>query len=53
MKNIIYWPPRHSLVIMYAQNGERFGMQKLGRIDSGVDIFRQTGDTTVTLEAIQ
>jgi hypothetical protein len=50
---IIYWPPRHSFVIMYAQNGEQFSMQKLGCIDSGVDIFRRTGDMTVTLETIQ
>jgi hypothetical protein len=50
---IIYWPPGHSLVIMYAQNGERFSMQKIGRIDSGFEIFRQTGNVTVTLEAIK
>jgi hypothetical protein len=49
---IIYWPPRYSFVIMYAQNGERFSMQKIGRVDSGVEIFRQTGNVTVTLEAI-
>ncbi len=47
---IIYWPPRHSLVIMYAQNGERFDMQKIGRIDSGVELFEGTGDTEVTFE---
>ncbi|MDR1901263.1 MAG: hypothetical protein LBQ88_03135 [Treponema sp.] len=47
---IIYWPLRHSLVIMYAQNGERFSMQKIGRIDSGVEIFRSTGDANVTFE---
>ena len=50
---IIYWPPRHSFVIMYAQNGERFSMQKIGRIDSGVEIFKQTGDVTVTLEVLE
>ncbi|MDR3265561.1 MAG: hypothetical protein LBT15_06095 [Synergistaceae bacterium] len=47
---IIYWPPRHSLVIMYAQNGERFEMQKIGHIDSGVEIFKQTGDVSVTFQ---
>jgi hypothetical protein len=52
MGEIIYWPPRHSLVIMYAQNGERFSMQKIGRIDSGVEIFRNTGDVDVTFEVI-
>lgn len=33
---IIYWPPRHSLVIMYAQNGEHFSMQSLGHLDQPV-----------------
>jgi hypothetical protein len=47
---IIYWPPRHSLVIMYAQNGGRFGMQKIGRIDSGVEVFKNTGDINVTFD---
>jgi hypothetical protein len=49
---IIYWPPRHSLVIMYAQNGERFSMQKIGRIENGVAIFSNTGNVTVTFEVI-
>lgn len=50
---IIYWPPRHSFVIMYAQNGEQFSMQKIGRIDSGVEIFDETGDVEVTFELIE
>jgi hypothetical protein len=50
---IIYWPPRHSFVIMYEQNGERFGMQKIGRVESGVEIFKNRGDVSVTLEAIE
>lgn len=49
---IIYWPPRHSLVIMYAQNDERFNMQKVGRINSGVEIFEETGDVEVTFELL-
>lgn len=28
--DIIYWPPRHSFVIMYHQDGEQFQMQKVG-----------------------
>lgn len=48
---IVYWPPRHSFVIMYAQNGEQFEMQKVGRIDSGVEIFSETGDVDVTFES--
>ncbi len=45
---IVYWPPMHSFVIMYAQNGEHFDMQLLGKIDSGVETFKTTGDTDVT-----
>ena len=49
---IIYWPPRHSFVIMYAQNGERFSMQKVGHIDVGIEFFRHTGNVDVTFEAL-
>lgn len=49
---IIYWPPRHSFVIMYRQNGERFAMQHIGQIDAGVEIFAQTGDTDVLFELL-
>lgn len=45
---IVYYPPMHSLVIMYAQNGERFQMQKLGHIDGDVSIFNNIGDVDVT-----
>ncbi|MBQ9418870.1 MAG: hypothetical protein IJU31_00680 [Synergistaceae bacterium] len=48
--DLIYWPPRHSLVILYKQNGERFQRQYLGHIDSGVELFETTGDTQVTFE---
>ena len=46
--DIIYWPPRHSLAILYKQNGERFQRQHLGHIDSGVEVFETTGDIEVT-----
>ena len=49
---IVYWPPGHSFVIMYAQNGEHFSMQKLGRIDSGVEIFENTGDVEIKIEVL-
>ena len=49
---IVYYPPMHSFVIMYAQNGEHFSMQKLGRIDSGISIFNRIGDVDVTFEAM-
>ena len=50
---IVYWPPRHSLVILYEQNGEVFDMQKIGRIDSGVEVFRKTENVDVTFELIK
>nr|WP_314466335.1 cyclophilin-like fold protein [uncultured Clostridium sp.] len=49
---IVYWPPGHSFVILYAQNGEHFEMQKLGRIDSGVEVFERLGDVDVTFELL-
>lgn len=48
--DIIYWPPRHSLVILYEQNGERFERQTLGHFESSVDIFKTTGDVKVKFE---
>lgn len=48
--DIIYWPPGRSFVIMYARNGGRFGMQKMGHVDSGVEIFKSTGNTSVSFE---
>lgn len=47
---IVYYPPRHSFVIMYAQNGERFQMQSIGKVDSGVEIFDGIGDVDVLFE---
>lgn len=49
--DIIYWPPRKSLVILYRQNGERFSRQYLGHIDEGVEMFESTGDIEVTFAA--
>lgn len=49
---IVYYPPMHSFVIMYAQNGEHFSMQKLGKISSGVEAFRNTCDIDVTFELV-
>ena len=46
---IVYWPPRHSFVILYAQNGEHFDMQKIGKLDSGTDLFNGIGDIDVTI----
>lgn len=51
--DIVYWAPGGSLVILYGQNGEKFERQQLGHIDSGVEVFKNTGDTTVTFELIE
>lgn len=50
---IAYWPPRHSFVILYEQNGEKFERQVLGKFDSSVDIFKTTGNTNVKFELIE
>lgn len=47
---IVYYPPMHSFVIMYKQNGEHFQMQSIGRIDSGVEVFDGIGDIDVKFE---
>ena len=36
---IIYWPPRRSFVIMYRQNGERFEMQTVGRLEGDLALL--------------
>ena len=48
---IIYWPPGNAFVIMYAQNGERFAMQKVGFIESNLSFFKgiETADVTIEL----
>lgn len=52
--DIVYWAPRHSFVIMYAQNGEIIGnLQKVGRIDAGVEAFGRTGSIDVTFEMVE
>jgi hypothetical protein len=51
--DIVYWTPRHSFVIMYEQNGEIISnLQKIGRIDSGVEAFKRTGSVSVTFDLI-
>ena len=46
--DIIYWPPRHNLAILYKQNGQRFQRQHLGHIDAGAEEFASMGDVEVT-----
>lgn len=47
---IVYYPPMHSFVIMYAQNGERFQMQSIGRVEGNVAIFNGIGNVDVQFE---
>lgn len=51
--DLAYWPPMGSLVILYEQNGEQFERQYLGHIDSGVEVFANTGDVDVTFEIVE
>lgn len=47
--DIAYWPPRHSFVILYKQNGERFERQHLGRIINGdLSVFESGGEMQVS-----
>ena len=48
--DLAYWPPRHSFVILYEQNGEAFSRQHIGHVESGVDMFSGIGDVDVTFE---
>ncbi|MCM1523686.1 MAG: cyclophilin-like fold protein [Ruminococcus sp.] len=50
--DIAYWAPGGSLVILYKQNGEQFERQHLGHIDSGVEVFENTGDAEVRFEVV-
>lgn len=51
--DIAYWAPGGSLVILYEQNGEQFERQHLGHIDSGVEVFQNTGDVDVKFEVME
>lgn len=51
--DLAYWAPGGSLVILYKQNGEQFERQHLGHIESGVEVFEDTGDVDVTFELME
>ena len=51
--DIVYWPPRGSFVILYAQNGEEFERQQIGHIDCGAEVFKKSGDVKVTFELVK
>ena len=46
---IVYWSSRHSFAILYAQNGEAFDMQRIGRIEWGLEELARLGDAEVTI----
>lgn len=50
--DLAYWAPGGSVMILYRQNGEKFERQHLGHIDSGVDVFENTGNANVTFELV-
>mgnify|MGYP004635142829 CR=1 FL=1 len=52
---IVYWPSRHSFAILCAQNGEAFDMQRIGRIEWGLEELARLGDAeaTITLEKMR
>lgn len=52
--DISYWTPRHSFVIFYKQNGEVISnLQKVGRIQKGIELFETTGNTNVKFELVK
>lgn len=52
--DISYWTPWHSFVIVYAESGESIdNLQRIGTVDSGVELFGTTGDTEVTFEMME
>lgn len=52
--DIAYWTPRHSFVIFYEQNDEVIdNLQKVGHIDSGVEVFQNIGDVDVSFEVLE
>ncbi|MBQ7217154.1 MAG: hypothetical protein IJP54_07525 [Synergistaceae bacterium] len=46
--DIIYWPHRNSIAVIYSHNGEKFRRQNIGHIDSGAEIFRDIKEIDVT-----
>lgn len=50
--DIVYWPPRHSFVILYRQTGEEFERQQVGHITESLDVFADGSDADVTFEMV-
>ena len=47
---IAYWPPMHSLVIFYVQNGEQINLQSIGKLENGLENFSLPGTIKATFE---
>lgn len=47
--DIIYWPNKHSLAILYKQNNQRFQRQHIGHIDNGTEVFEGLKEAEVIL----
>ena len=46
--DIIYWPHRNSIAIIYSNNGEKFRRQNIGHIDSGAEVLANITEMDVT-----
>ncbi|MDO4248491.1 MAG: cyclophilin-like fold protein [Neisseria sp.] len=49
--DLIYWPPRGSLVILYKQDGDTFERQQLGRIDQDISALGEMENIEATFSA--
>ncbi len=50
---IVYWPPRHSFMILYRQNGEMFDMQRIGRLEGGAEDIVSSGGFRATITLVR
>ncbi|WP_312265556.1 cyclophilin-like fold protein [Neisseria sp.] len=49
--DLIYWPPRGSLVILYKQDGDTFERQQLGHIDQDISALGEMENIEATFSA--
>ncbi|WP_274967053.1 cyclophilin-like fold protein [Pseudothermotoga lettingae] len=48
--DIVYWPPRHSFVILYKQTGEKFTRQHVGHVIEGDLAFLEEAGNVVNVK---
>ena len=46
--DIVYWPHRNSIAVIYSKNAEKFRRLNIGHIDSGAEVFANIKETDVT-----